>query len=92
MKNNNINSYLNKLRKIISKELPKDECKNIMEYYEEYVADAGFDPIYGARPLRRAIRSRVEDPISEAMLEGNIHAGGSYVCDFSEGQYTFTKQ
>ncbi|MBQ1985632.1 MAG: AAA family ATPase, partial [Clostridia bacterium] len=56
------------------------------------VADAGFDPIYGARPLRRAIRSRVEDPISEAMLEGNIHAGGSYVCDFSEGQYTFTKQ
>lgn len=43
MKENNIKQYLNKLRKIISKELPKDECNNVMEYYEEYFADAGFE-------------------------------------------------
>lgn len=43
MKANDINRYLNKLRKIISKELPKDECKDILEYYEEYFADAGFE-------------------------------------------------
>ena len=40
-----------------------------------YVAEKGFDPIYGARPLRRAITSLVEDSFSEAMLEGRIAAG-----------------
>ena len=55
----------------------------------EAVANAGFDPVYGARPLRRAIRSKIEDPVSEKMLEGAIQAGKSYVCDFRDGQYTF---
>ena len=55
------------------------------------VANAGFDPIYGARPLRRAIRNKVEDPVSEAMLEGTIHAGGSYICTFTDGKYHFTE-
>ena len=55
----------------------------------EAVANAGFDPIYGARPLRRAIRSKIEDPVSERMLEGVMQAGKSYVCDFKDGQYTF---
>ena len=53
------------------------------------MANAGFDPIYGARPLRRAIRSKMEDPISEEMLEGKMKAGGTYVCDFKDGKYTF---
>ena len=53
----------------------------------EAVANAGFDPVYGARPLRRAIRSKMEDPISEEMIEGNMKAGGSYVCDFKDGKY-----
>lgn len=43
MKDNNVNKYLKRLRKIISKELPKEECRNILEYYEEYFADAGFE-------------------------------------------------
>lgn len=56
------------------------------------VANAGFDPIYGARPLRRAIRSKLEDPISEAMLEGRMKAGGSYICDFADGVYDIREQ
>ena len=43
MKDNSINKYLKRLRKLISKELPREECKNILEYYEEYFADAGFE-------------------------------------------------
>ena len=45
----------------------------------EFVAKKGFDPVYGARPLRRAITSLVEDSFSEAMLEGKIKAGDSVV-------------
>ncbi len=40
-----------------------------------YLADHGFDPVYGARPLRRAILRLVEDPVSEAILAGKYAAG-----------------
>jgi ATP-dependent Clp protease ATP-binding subunit ClpC len=39
------------------------------------IATEGFDPIYGARPLRRAIQNKIEDKLSEEMLEGKITAG-----------------
>lgn len=43
------------------------------------ISDAGFDPVYGARPLRRAIQSQIEDKLSEEMLEGKLKAGKSYM-------------
>ena len=36
------------------------------------IADIGFDPIYGARPLRRAIQNSIEDPLSELVLSGKL--------------------
>lgn len=39
------------------------------------LAKEGFDPVYGARPLRRAIQSKVEDLIAEKMLDGEINRG-----------------
>jgi len=39
------------------------------------VASAGFDPVYGARPLKRAIQSQIEDPLARAILEGRFAAG-----------------
>ncbi len=53
------------------------------------VANAGFDPVYGARPLRRAIQNRIEDPLSEQILEGKIKAGDSVSCDYADGAFTF---
>ena len=53
------------------------------------VADAGFDPVYGARPLRRAITSRIEDPLSEKLLEGDFSGQSDIVCDFADGGFTF---
>ena len=55
----------------------------------EAVADKGYDPTYGARPLRRVIQNQVEDPISEKMLEGAITANKAYRCDYTEGKFTF---
>lgn len=56
------------------------------------LAHRGFDPVYGARPLRRTIQSIIEDTISEKMLEGTITAGKRYQCDFADGEFTFTEQ
>lgn len=56
------------------------------------IADAGFDDVYGARPLRRAIQSRIEDKISEKILDGSVAAGKNYLCDYSGGEFTFTEK
>ncbi|NHQ86428.1 ATP-dependent chaperone ClpB [Iodobacter sp. HSC-16F04] len=41
----------------------------------DIVAAAGFDPVYGARPLKRAIQTEIENPLSKAILEGKVSAG-----------------
>lgn len=57
-----------------------------------FLAKEGFDPVYGARPLRRAIVRRVEDPFSEEMLAGNIAAGDNVICDVRDGKIVFEKK
>jgi ATP-dependent Clp protease ATP-binding subunit ClpC len=44
----------------------------------EMIAEVGFDELYGARPLKRAIQDKIEDFISEEVLKGNINEGGNY--------------
>ena len=56
------------------------------------IADAGFDPVYGARPLRRAIQSKIEDALSEKILEGTIKAGENIVCTAENGDFRFSPQ
>ena len=55
------------------------------------ISDAGFDAVYGARPLRRAIQSKIEDTISEQILEGTINQGDTISCDFAEGKFVYNK-
>ena len=57
----------------------------------EAVSAAGFDAVYGARPLRRAIQSNIEDLISEKILEGAIKKGDTLKCIFKDGKYDFIK-
>lgn len=53
------------------------------------IADVGFDPVYGARPLRRAIQSRIEDPLSEKILDASIKNGDSVKCTYSDNEFKF---
>lgn len=53
------------------------------------IADSGFDPVYGARPLRRAIQSQIEDKLSELMLDGTLVSGKKYVCGVLDGAFSF---
>jgi ATP-dependent Clp protease ATP-binding subunit ClpC len=55
----------------------------------EKIADEGFDPVYGARPLRRAIQSQIEDKLSEEMLDGSITSGNKYVCKHTDDGFVF---
>jgi len=51
------------------------------------IADEGFDPEYGARPLRRAIQKQVEDRLSEELLKGTVEKGQKVVLDVKENEY-----
>lgn len=62
------------------------------EAAKDKLADEGFDDTYGARPLRRTIRSKIEDVISEKMLDGSIAKGNSVVCDFKNNEFIFNKK
>ncbi|MEE0928579.1 MAG: AAA family ATPase, partial [Acutalibacteraceae bacterium] len=58
----------------------------------EKVSEIGFDPVYGARPLRRAIQTNVEDLLSEKLLDGSISKGDKINISFKDGEYIVTKQ
>ena len=55
----------------------------------EKIVDEGFDPVYGARPLRRAIQSEIEDKLSEEMLDGRITSGNKYICKHTDDGFVF---
>ena len=53
------------------------------------LADAGFDPLYGARPLKRAIQSLVQNPLARKVLAGDIEEGDTVIVDFAKGEIAF---
>jgi ATP-dependent Clp protease ATP-binding subunit ClpC len=54
-----------------------------------YLADEGYDPSLGARPLRRAIQLKVEDVLSEGVLAGRFNEGDRVTVDLADGELTF---
>lgn len=59
---------------------------------KKYLAKEGFDPTYGARPLRRAITKTVEDNLSEEILLGNVKSGDSVIVTVENDKLKFSKE
>ena len=57
---------------------------------KEHLAEAGFDSKYGARPLRRAIQTKIEDRMANEILEGNIKRGDIVTVQFVKGELRFS--
>lgn len=57
----------------------------------EAVAGLGFDPLYGARPLRRVIQSKIEDELAYIILKRGIKSGEEVRCGYKEGEFIFEK-
>jgi ATP-dependent Clp protease ATP-binding subunit ClpC len=58
---------------------------------KELIATEGFDPTYGARPLRRAVQRMIEDPLAEEILQGRFGAGDFIQADVKDGDVVFVK-
>ncbi|MEE8197609.1 MAG: ATP-dependent chaperone ClpB [Acidiferrobacterales bacterium] len=58
----------------------------------EKLAAAGFDPVYGARPLKRAIQNTIENPLAQEILAGEVSPGTVIVVDEKNGDFVFTNK
>jgi len=56
---------------------------------KEFIINEGYNPEYGARPLRRAIQRILEDPLAEEVLRGNFHEGTKVLVEMKEGVIHF---
>ena len=94
----------NKLSREEIKKITKGMLKNLSNRLKEMqitieftdpvitkLSETGFDPTYGARPLRRVIQSEIEDMLSEKILDGSIKQGQNIKCSLKEGKYEFTQ-
>ncbi len=58
----------------------------------EFLAEAGYDPVYGARPLKRAIQQHVQDPLALALLQGRFQPGDTIVADVEGDKIVFARE
>ncbi len=57
----------------------------------DLLGEAGFDPVYGARPMKRAIQQQLENPLAQQILSGNFVAGETIKVDVEQGVFRFLK-
>jgi ATP-dependent Clp protease ATP-binding subunit ClpC len=83
-----VNLELNK----VTERLAEHEVKlTATEAALDQLAESGYDVEMGARPLRRIIQQKVEDPLSDALLSGTFHEGDTILVEFVEGEVVLTR-
>ena len=80
---------LNNLRKRLA---ARELGLQITEAALDLIAEAGFDPVYGARPLKRAVQQQIENPLAQHILGGKFMPNDTILIDVAEGKLTFTTQ
>jgi ATP-dependent Clp protease ATP-binding subunit ClpC len=77
--------------KVIEQQLKaKEVTLEMTEAAKDWIGEKGFDPLFGARPLRRVIQNEIEDRLSEALLEERFHAGDTVRIDFQNDEIVLT--
>ena len=80
------------LRQVAERMQDMQIVMNWTDAAKKHLAKAGFDPVYGARPLRRAVTNEVEDLVAEQSLEGRIKAGDHVTLDVADGKLMLAQQ
>jgi ATP-dependent Clp protease ATP-binding subunit ClpB len=65
---------------------------NLTDSAREHIAREGFDPVYGARPLRRAIQQQIVQPLAMQLLRGTFHDGDHILVDVEQDQLVFRRK
>ncbi|MCA9270727.1 MAG: AAA family ATPase, partial [Planctomycetales bacterium] len=62
---------------------------DVTEAARDRIAAVGYDPIFGARPLKRVIQQRIENPLAQELLRGQLPPGGGVRVDVRDAEFTF---
>jgi len=79
------------LKRLAQRLAAQDIAFTISDAALSEIAKVGFDPVYGARPLKRAIQSEIENPIALRLLEGGLAAKDTVKVDFKDESFTFDR-
>jgi len=86
-----LRSIVDLMVKDLEKRLEERKLTLVMtDAAKSWIAKVGFDPVYGARPLRRAVERYVENPLSTKLLRGEFNEGDSITVDVADDELTFT--
>jgi ATP-dependent Clp protease ATP-binding subunit ClpC len=72
------------LNQVVASLAEKNITLQVTDEARDFIGNKGYDPVFGARPLRRTIQNLVEDPLSEALLRGEFLPGDTVVVDCAE--------
>lgn len=80
----------------VHKVMERLKHKNIQmvldEKAKDFLVEKGFDPQYGARPMRRSVEKHLEDPLAEELLRGNLNPGEPVQVSVADGKLTFSQK
>ncbi len=79
------------IKKVMERLKSKNLQLSLDEKAKDYLVEKGYDPIYGARPMRRAVERYLEDPLAEEILRGNLHEGEPVKVTVEENKVIFTQ-
>ena len=76
----------------VSRLAEKEMSLDISDAFMERLVTAGFDPVYGARPLKRAIQQELENPLAQRLLAGEFQPGDTIFADLESGTASFSRR
>ena len=80
------------IKDVESRLLERKITIEISKEAKEWLVNIGYDPVYGARPLRRAIQRHIENPLSSKILQGEFSEGEHIAIDMVENALTFNSE
>jgi ATP-dependent Clp protease ATP-binding subunit ClpB len=80
------------LGRLLARLRDRDIGLELTERAKLELAAEGWDPAFGARPLKRTIQQRLENPLASSLLAGEFSPGDSIIADFEGGRFTFAKR
>jgi ATP-dependent Clp protease ATP-binding subunit ClpC len=75
--------------KVLTRIKAKDVHIDLQQSAKEFLIEKGYDPQYGARPMRRAVERFLEDPLAEELLRGNVKPGDRVDVVAADGKLSF---
>ena len=78
--------------KVLKRIKAKEVHIELSQSAKEFLIEKGYDPQYGARPMRRAVERFLEDPLAEELLRGNVKAGDTVHAEAKDGKLVFATE